>query len=785
LVKNKIPELLAPAGNQEAIFAAVSAGADAVYFGLKEFNARRNADNIDHVGAMTAYCHQNNVKVYITFNILIKDDEMPLVKETLKEIAKLNIDGLIVQDLGLIYFLQKYYPNIPLQTSTQGSVFGIEGVHFYESLGFKRVVLPREMSLKEVTFIRNHTAIELKVFCHGALCYAYSGQCLMSSVIGGRSGNRGLCAQPCRKYYELYDEEQHKIKSGYLLSMKDLNTRKNIDAMIDAGIHSLKIEGRMKTPEYVYAVTKAYRDAIDHHTPSISEEALKQVFNRTFTSGRLNEDLDRLNTQVSKNQGIEIGKVGLSRHNKLTLQLKPEITLQVGDGLAFGEKAEVGCKVDVIFNQQGNRIAQSKQGETVEIPSILSIPNHTSVYRNFDAALMKNIQDNIKEGALPKKALDFKIEISEAQPVKISLSYEQQRVTFESRIMPEKAQHKPLDEEIVKTQISKLGNTEYYAEKVEVNLDQGLFLTRKQLNDLRKLAIVELEAYLQSVDQNPKEEKLSEKTKSKQPYISLEINPTKAIKEVIAFDVDEYVLMAEHRDDLKSIEAIANQLKHQGKHVLLTFPRKTDSFQIQWIKDTLSQIKQMPIDGVLVKNIDTLFIFKDTGLWIETDQWLNVFNASATAFLKAQNVASVVFSSELSEQDLYAASKQAQTLCTFNVYGREEVMLSEQCLLDCELKNCEHCQKMKGWYTLEDQHGAHFPFYRDDDGLTHIFNADTWYIDRIEQPYIDKWRLHFVDESVAEMKKVIAHYQSIRLGQLTDKLSGRRFTQSNYKKGVQ
>ncbi|MEG0378924.1 MAG: peptidase U32 family protein, partial [Eubacterium sp.] len=201
----KIPELLAPAGGLESIKAAVAGGADAVYFGGKGFNARRNAVNMneEEMGEAVRFCHENKVKVYVTLNILIKDTEFEELISYLNFLAGLALDGLIVQDLGLIYLLRTYYPQIRLQTSTQGSVYGLEGVQFFEALGFDRVVLPREMALEEAAAIKKKTKTGLKLFCHGALCYAYSGQCLLSSMIGGRSGNRGLCAQPCRKKYTL------------------------------------------------------------------------------------------------------------------------------------------------------------------------------------------------------------------------------------------------------------------------------------------------------------------------------------------------------------------------------------------------------------------------------------------------------------------------------------------------------------------------------------------------------------------------------------------------------
>lgn len=284
---NKKPELLAPAGTTAAVIAAINGGADAVYFGGKSFNARRNAENMtdDEIKEAVTRCHQHGVKVYVTLNILIKNSEMAEVVNTLNFLKTLNLDGLIVQDIGLIYLLRHYFPEFKLQTSTQASVYGLEGVLFFQKLGFSRVVLPREMSLTQVADIKKKTRIELKIFAHGALCYAYSGQCLMSSMIGGRSGNRGLCAQPCRKHYQLFDENARLVKEGYLISPKDLNILDALPVVSASGVDSLKIEGRMKTPEYVYGITRAYREGIDAAAgdevdQTIDNRAVMQVFNR-------------------------------------------------------------------------------------------------------------------------------------------------------------------------------------------------------------------------------------------------------------------------------------------------------------------------------------------------------------------------------------------------------------------------------------------------------------------------------------------------------------------------
>lgn len=298
-----------PAGDVQGVIAAIN-GADAVYFGGKHFNARQRADNFDEqeMVEMVDLCHRHGLKVYITLNILVKDSEWPRMLEYLAFLDALSPDGIIVQDPGLMLILREYYPDLPLQTSTQGSVYGTEGTLFFQELGFKRVVLPREITL-EVRRIRQNVSVELKVFCHGALCYAYSGQCLFSSLVGGRSGNRGLCAQPCRKPYTLWDDGNHRIKQGYLMSMKDLNTRAHLLELAEARVNSLKIEGRMKSPEYIYAASRAYQDAASGRGDTIDGQTLAQVFNRGFTTGCIMENSENLNPEMGKNRGTPVGVV--------------------------------------------------------------------------------------------------------------------------------------------------------------------------------------------------------------------------------------------------------------------------------------------------------------------------------------------------------------------------------------------------------------------------------------------------------------------------------------------
>lgn len=274
-------EILAPAGSVESLTAAVRCGANAVYLGTKNFNARRNADNFDGSALKSAveYCHQRNVKVYLTANTLVADDEMSSAYNTIKTALEYGVDAFIVQDLGVAKMIRQCFPSARLHASTQCSVNTPDGVNALKELGFKRIVVPREMSLDEIKEIREKTDVELEMFVHGALCMCVSGQCYMSAMLGGRSGNRGLCAQPCRLSFSADNS------GSFDLSLKDLSLIDKIKEIESAGIISLKIEGRMKSILYVATVVNAYRMALDGCDMELVMNELNRISHRPYTTG--------------------------------------------------------------------------------------------------------------------------------------------------------------------------------------------------------------------------------------------------------------------------------------------------------------------------------------------------------------------------------------------------------------------------------------------------------------------------------------------------------------------
>ena len=377
-------ELLSPVGDFECLKASVQNGANSVYFGGNMFNARAGATNFDYeeLEKVINYCALRNVKTHLTLNVLIKDNEFKEAVLIAKKAIELGIDALIVQDIGLAQFLKKIFPEIPIHASTQMTIHNLEGVLELEKLGYSRAVLSRELTIPEIQYICSNSNIEIETFIHGALCISYSGQCLFSSMVGGRSGNRGKCAQPCRLPYELIEEKttgkkltEQSMDKGYLISPKDLCSLEYIPKLIKAGVKCFKIEGRLKSPEYVATVTRIYRKYIDMFTSGSKYEVeekdiseLKQIFNRGgFSTGHLGNHANRefISKDKPNNMGIYIGNI--SNYNKLNGHIKILLqeNLSIGDTINFENENTKYTVSELMLNN--NNYTEAKKGDKVVI----------------------------------------------------------------------------------------------------------------------------------------------------------------------------------------------------------------------------------------------------------------------------------------------------------------------------------------------------------------------------------------------------------------------------------
>ena len=658
----KKPELLAPAGNLESLKAAIMAGCDAVYLSGKMYGARFYAGNFDNDELREAIklSHLYGVKVYVTVNTLIYDDEVTHFLEYIEEIHKMDVDAVIMQDLGMIDLVRKTYPNLEIHASTQAHIHNLEGVKLMEKLGIKRVVLARETPIELIKEIKNNTNIELEVFAHGALCISYSGQCLMSSLIGGRSGNRGTCAQCCRQKYDLIVDHQEKITGKYLLSTKDLNTLGNIGQLIESGIDSIKIEGRMKRCEYVYLVVSLYRKAIDSylttHTIDITDDDikdLKKIFNRKFTKGFIfNEKNDMYTNNYRPNHmGIEIGKViGINNHN---IKIKLTDSLNIRDGIRIVDN-DIGFTVLTMF-KDGKKVHQADKGDIITMQVNGKVSLNSIVVKTTDYIQLEKINDNIKKGR--KIPIDIRLNIKVNDCIKIFVSDGKNIVNLNSDNKVEKAIIAPTAKEDILKQISKLGNTIYEIRNIDINLDDDVFIPVRVLNELRRSAI----------------EELNKKRLYKIPFIKKEYNikvpdyePVRK-RSILIANIQDYSICGDYDevyvDNLDLYKRLDNVTLKLDR-VLEKHPEYTQR--------------------LLVGELGSVYKYKN----VVTDFSLNVTNSYTVACLHSLGVDKITLSYELNDNqiknlvDSYHKRYCKHPNLEVIVEGQEEVMISKYKLLD-------------------------------------------------------------------------------------------------------
>lgn len=480
-------ELLAPAGDLKSFYAAVYNGADAVYLGLQAFNARIKADNftVDNIASVVQFAHIYGVKVYVTINILINDYEIDEFLETVRACIRAQVDAFIIQDLGMAKLLLDCFPNIVLHASTQMGVHNLSGAKFLEDFGFKRVVLARETKLEDIKLIKEHTQLEIEYFAQGALCVAFSGNCYLSSLKNGNSGNRGKCLQLCRLPYKVFAGSKL-LNEGYYLSAKDLCLMQRLKELTSVGVDCLKIEGRLKRASYVAQVTRSYRQALDNfNTVNVKDEKAK--ISELFSRGEFNEqaylyhNFNIINAQIGHHKGKKIGKVlAISKFKdiyKITLQLKALIGQ--GDALRFVQgknQFSIGVgNVNVLSN--GN----------VEIFSKQKIPVGYDVYLLKSEAKEKVLNDYRKY--LP---VDFYFTARFGKPAELVANYGTVSVVVTGKQTLEKARTAGITHEQVAKQLSKLNDTKFRLNHLECNLE-NVFLPVSELNELRRKSIVQLE----------------------------------------------------------------------------------------------------------------------------------------------------------------------------------------------------------------------------------------------------------------------------------------------------
>ena len=492
-------ELLAPAGNMENLKAAVMAGCDAVYLGGANFGARAFSKNFsnDEIVEAIKYCHLYGVKVYITINTLIYENEVDSFMEYVDFLHRNNVDAVLIQDLGMFDLIRKTYPNLEIHSSTQMHIHNLDGTLFMQDLGVKRVVLARETSIDEIRHIKNNSNIELEVFVHGALCISYSGECLMSSLIGGRSGNRGTCAGSCRLKYDVIDNSEKRLNDGdYPLSTKELNTLEYVGELIDAGVSSLKIEGRMKSKEYVYMVVSLYRKAIDSYYKNkkivINEEditKLKKLFNRNYTKGFIfNEQNNNLiNSYRPNHMGVKIGKVIDYKNNTATIKLTD--TLKIGSGLRVLGKSDVGINVND-FYKNGKLVKEAYSGDIITIKVNDLVEKNSDVLVTLDSKVNDEI-DELIDNNTRKVGITAKFVGKVGNNINLYATDGINEVNITGNTC-EESLNRPTTKEDIESKLRKLGDSVYKYESLNIKIDNNIFIPLKEINELRRRMIEEL-----------------------------------------------------------------------------------------------------------------------------------------------------------------------------------------------------------------------------------------------------------------------------------------------------
>lgn len=733
-------ELLAPCGSMAALKMAIACGADAVYLGGNQFGARAYAKNFTNEEIVEAIklCHLYNVKVYVTVNTLIYDDEFPEVLNFIDFLYHHDVDAIIVQDLGLLRTIRNHYPDLPIHVSTQMTIHNLSGLKLLQNEGVSRIVLARENTIEEIKRINDEVDIETEVFIHGALCVCYSGQCLMSSLIGGRSGNRGRCAQPCRKRYSLMEDDHILVRNKYLISPKDLNTIENLGDIVKAGVTSLKIEGRMKDPEYVAVVVSLYRKAIDSFYSTgkvqITEEDLhnlKQIFNRGFTKGFIfnASSKDFINHEKNNNAGVKCGRVVSVKGNKVRLKL--DLPLNIGDGIYFAQ-ANLGLTVTNLKKENDLII--------LEVSSPVSL--HDEVYKTKDVLL----EASVKDLELPKLPINGKLELFIGSRAKLTFVDDlNNKVTVISDFVVEPSINQTLDKERIKTQIGKLGNTPFVLKDLEIDGDDHIFVVMSGLNELRRKAVEALIKLRETYHQRENTFK----------YEYREVNKSTTNQElelaVYCETIDQYLAAKTCGVKRIYVDEDIIDLIHDDVYLVKRRINHED--------------KALPDRKIIVSDLGALYRSLNNHEEVVTNYNLNVVNSETINYLLTINVSRITLSPELNELAYKNLRYSDKTKLEVIIYGNQEVMVTKYCLFN-SLNGCRMCpRKNTKRYYLVDELNERFPVKMDKACKMHIYNSKNLVLAKevlkLKEYGYRKFRVNLTFEDYQESLKVIKAYQSL------------------------
>ncbi len=725
-------ELLAPAGNMECLKQAIFSGADAVYVGCKKFGARKFASNFtnDEIIEAIKLCHLYGVKIYATMNTLVKNDEVDLFLNQVEFLHKNGIDAILIQDFGMLCLVLEKYPNLEVHASTQANTSSKETAELFYKLGVKRVVFSREMSLEEINSI--DVPIEKEVFVHGALCICYSGCCLMSSQIGHRSGNLGECAGSCRLPYTL--KHNGKILANnkylYLLSTKELNTSTNFKELLESNILCFKIEGRMKSPEYVGFITRFYRNLIDNYEQTNIKKAnseLKTIFNRGFTTGHLfnctEEEL--MNTKSPNHIGLQIGKVIEVTKDKIKIKLDKPLNQQ--DGIRF-LNSNKGLIVNYLYNK--NKKLVNTATDICYIDNKIGLTENDIVCKTIDYNLNKSLKE------LPSRKIPVTITVEAHINKNLSIELiddQNNKISLQGNIV-EKARTEAITQERIKQQASKLGNTPFECQNVHLKCDEEIFISIKELNDIRRSAVEKL---------IKKRQNCKVKFESKNVEFK-KLQTEKMSPGIVAIVKTEEQLLTCLSNNIERIYTEVKPLYEKYKCKQTVFYKS---------KRCQLELKDNVYNSSLVSDYFDFSKYED----LFGDYGLNVYNIYTAYYLHKLGIQAVTLSVELSQLEieqfirLYETTFKEKSTFQMLCYGTVENMIIKGNILNINKDDYDYC--------LTDIKSRVFPVFYDG-VLTHVMNFEQ----RKEKlsPYLKEniqIRLDFHQETKDEVYSIIKKYQ--------------------------
>lgn len=818
----KKPELLAPAGSFENMKAVISAGADAVYMGGKSFGARAYADNPDTDGMIEAirFCHIRNKKLYLTVNTLLKEDELNTqLYDYIKPFYEAGLDAVIVQDLGVMDYISKHFPGLDIHLSTQCSLTMAEGVKGLTSMlktpsAVTRLVPARELSLEELKTMRRDTDLEMEVFIHGALCYCYSGQCLLSSLAGGRSGNRGRCAQPCRRLYKVKIGEQE--SKGYFLSPKDMCTIEHIPELIEAGIDSFKIEGRMKSGEYGAGVVAAYRKAIDRYYDSKTEYSvdpgersiLSEIYNRGgFNTGYLfsHNGKDMMSTERPGHYGVKVGEV--SRTSSRKAFIKVFKTINPGDVLEI-RSSQADAKPVYEFTS-GAKYMEGAVFDVLTMKDRLAAGG-MGVYRTRNQSLLDAISDSYIKTTL-RQPVDIDLVCKNGEALKLTLSTQNDKaedhkvnVSITGNVV-EVARNAASTLDALKAQVSKLGNTDYVARNVTVRVDNNIFVQVGELNRLRREAVEALNKKLCALyerslklDENSgsscesdNASELNEKESIIAEYqdaldhsvtYSAYIKTFKQLKNLINADNSGIINDIYIDIDEEKAGEIIEFCNESSKKLYFVLPRIIRAGYYKKVFDFCKEYKDKC--SFIASNYEAVNILKEVGAEYRTDY--NIYSMNSTAANAIGTLHTIPF--ELNEKELGELVGRDGS-GEMVIYGLLPTMVSAQCVGKTVTGEC----KYRGPMQMTDEKGYTFTAHQECKYCYNvIYNSAVLNLmhryDDLVRSGCRRFGLRFTFESESEIKLVVKCLDSLINGEkyiFPDEIMGLKLTNGHYMRGVE